>query len=170
MVRLRSFLAAPALALGLLYGLTHPYPSPAQATEQTEGCRLDRVELRGDWGQASFSVEIADDEAERAQGLMFRESLARGAGMLFVYPEPQTAAFWMKNSLIPLDIIFLNETGQVIRIQADAVPGDLTPLPGGDNVFAVLEINAGLAARYGISAGSEMRHEVFSKTAPIWPC
>ncbi len=162
MWRLRASLAAPALALLFGLGLS----SPTLAAD----CRPDRVDLRGHWGQSSFSVEIADDEAERAQGLMFRESLARGAGMLFVYPEPQTAAFWMKNTLIPLDIIFLDQTGRVIQIQANAIPGDLTPLPGGDNVFAVLEINGGLAARYGISIGSEMRHKIFSKTSPIWPC
>ncbi|KPD11922.1 DUF192 domain-containing protein [Phaeobacter sp. 11ANDIMAR09] len=162
MRRLRASLVAPALALLFGLGLS----SPTLAAD----CRSDRVDLRGHWGQTSFSVEIADDEAERAQGLMFRESLARGAGMLFVYPEPQTAAFWMKNTLIPLDIIFLDQTGRVIQIQANAIPGDLTPLPGGDNVFAVLEINGGLAARYGISIGSEMRHKIFSKTSPIWPC
>ncbi|WP_375699953.1 DUF192 domain-containing protein [Pseudophaeobacter sp. TrK17] len=162
MARLRASLAAPALALICGLGLC----APVLAAD----CRPDRVELRGSWGQTSFSVEIADDEAERAQGLMFRESMARGAGMLFVYPTPQRVAFWMKNTLIPLDIIFLDQTGRVIRVQADAVPGDLTPLPGGSNVFAVLEINGGLAARYGISIGTEMRHKVFSKTAPIWPC
>jgi len=162
MRRLRASLAAPALALVVGLGLSFP--------SYAADCRPDRVDLRGSWGQTSFTVEIADDEAERAQGLMFRESIARGAGMLFVYPKPQRAAFWMKNTLIPLDIIFLDETGRVIQIQADAIPGDLTPLPGGDNVFAVLEINGGLAARYGISIGSEMRHKVFSKTTPIWPC
>lgn len=161
-MRPRPSLAAPTLAFVLGLGLSFP----AFAAD----CRSDRVDLRGGWGQTSFTVEIADDEAERAQGLMFRESMARGAGMLFVYPKPQRAAFWMKNTLIPLDIIFLDQTGKVIAIQADAIPGDLTPLPGGDNVFAVLEINGGLAARYGISIGSEMRHKVFSKTAPIWPC
>lgn len=162
MPRLRSFLAASALAM--IFGLGFSTPSLAA------DCRSDRVDLRGSWGQVSFTVEIADDEKERAQGLMFRDSMARGAGMLFVYPKPQRAAFWMKNTLIPLDIIFLDQTGRVITIQADAIPGDLTPLPGGDNVFAVLEINGGLSAQYGISIGSEMRHKVFSKTVPIWPC
>jgi uncharacterized membrane protein (UPF0127 family) len=162
MRRLRGSLAASALAL--FWGLASATSSSAAS------CRPDRVDLRGDWGQTSFSVEIADDEAERAQGLMFRESLARGAGMLFVYPKPQTAAFWMKNTFIPLDIIFFDQTGRVTVIHENAVPEDLTPLPGGDNVFAVLEINGGLAARYGISIGSEMRHKIFSKTSPIWPC
>lgn len=140
--------------------------SPVLAGE----CAPDRVFLRGDWGQAAFSVEIADDEEERSQGLMFREHLDRGAGMLFVYPEPQRAAFWMKNTLIPLDILFLDQTGEITTIHANAVPGDLTPLPGGDSVFAVLEINGGLAERYGISVGTQMRHEIFSNSSPKWAC
>lgn len=135
-----------------------------------DDCRPDRVSLRGDWGKAAFVVEISDDEAERSQGLMYREHLPQRAGMLFVYPEPQPASFWMKDTLIPLDIIFLDQTGVVTTIHANAIPQDLTPLSGGDSVFAVLEINGGLAARYGISIGSEMRHEVFSNSSPKWPC
>ncbi|MDE4131669.1 DUF192 domain-containing protein [Phaeobacter sp. QD34_3] len=141
--------------------------APALAAQD---CVRHRVDLRGDWGQAAFTVEIADTEQSRAQGLMFRDSLARGAGMLFVYERPARAAFWMKNTLIPLDILFLDETGRVTSVHANAIPHDETPIPGGDRVFAVLEINAGLAQRYGIGPGSEMRHEVFSNNTPVWPC
>lgn len=133
-------------------------------------CKPGRVDLRGSWGQTGFSVEIADDEQERAQGLMFRETMPRGAGMLFVYEHPQPAAFWMKNTLIPLDIIFLDESGRVTSVHENAKPGDLTPIPGGDEVFAVLEINGGLARRYGIAPGSQMRHEIFSARGAVWPC
>ena len=133
-------------------------------------CRPERIELRGNWGQASFSVEIADSESERAEGLMFRDALPAGSGMLFVYERPQPAAFWMKNTLIPLDIIFLDQRGVVSLVHDNAVPGDLTPIHGGDDVFAVLEINGGLARRYGISPGTQMRHKVFSGTGAIWPC
>lgn len=133
-------------------------------------CRIDRVDLRGDWGVASFSVELADTEQERALGLMFRDSMPRSAGMLFVYDRPTTAAFWMKNTYIPLDIIFTDETGMVTSVHSDAKPLDLTPIPGGDRVFAVLEINAGLARDYGISAGTQLRHEIFSSNQPVWPC
>ncbi|OBY27235.1 DUF192 domain-containing protein [Leisingera sp. JC1] len=133
-------------------------------------CQSGRVDLRGSWGQTGFSVEIADDEQERAQGLMFRKSMPRGAGMLFVYDRPQPAAFWMKNTLIPLDIIFLNENGLVTSVHENAKPGDLTPIPGGDDVFAVLEINGGLARRYGITSGTQMRHQIFSAGGAVWPC
>ncbi|WP_036797559.1 DUF192 domain-containing protein [Leisingera caerulea] len=142
------------------------WAAPALAAD----CAPDRVDLRGAWGQAAFEVEIADSEAERAQGLMFREELPRGAGMLFVYDQPQPAAFWMKNTLIPLDIIFLDELGRVTSVHENAVPGDLTPIPGGNRVFAVLEINGGLARRYGISAGTQMRHQIFSRSGAVWPC
>ncbi|WP_264213646.1 DUF192 domain-containing protein [Leisingera thetidis] len=144
--------------------------SVAAGTALASECRPGHAELRGDWGQAGFAVEIAASEETRARGLMFRESLPRGAGMLFVYERPQTAAFWMKNTLIPLDIIFLDQRGQVTSVHENAVPGDLTPIPGGDQVFAVLEINGGLARRYGIAAGTQMRHEVFSRTGAVWPC
>lgn len=101
---------------------------------------------------------------------MFRESMPRSAGMLFVYERPQRAAFWMKNTLIPLDMLFVTADGRIGHIHENARPGDLTAIPGGDNVFAVLEINGGLARRYGISVGDVLRHEIFSKSSPIWPC
>ncbi|MGR3759527.1 DUF192 domain-containing protein [Roseobacteraceae bacterium NS-SX3] len=155
------------LLASLLLG---PAFAAAAGTAAAAGCSAERVDLRGPWGQAGFTVEIADSEEERNRGLMFRESLPVGAGMLFVYEYPQRSAFWMKNTLIPLDMIFLDETGTVTRVHSNAVPGDLTPIPGGDKVFAVLEINGGLAARYGIAPGTQMRHEVFSPAAAVWPC
>lgn len=135
-----------------------------------EDCRADRIELRGDWGRAAFSIEIADSVEERARGLMFREAMAAGAGMIFVYPEPGPVAFWMKNTRIPLDMIFADENGQVLRVHDNAIPGDLTPIDGGDGVLVVLEINGGLAKRLGIEPGDAMRHRAFSGPAPLWPC
>ena len=140
------------------------------AAAASAACRDDRVSLRGDWGQAQFTVEVVDDPAERAQGLMFRESLAASAGMLFVYEYPQRVSFWMKNTLIPLDMIFVDETGVVQAIKHEAQPGDLTPIPGGDNILVVLEINGGMARRIGIAVGSQMRHAVFDRSGAVWPC
>lgn len=132
-------------------------------------CRADAVELRGDGGHARFSVEIADDAAERARGLMHRESMPRSAGMLFIYEQPQSVSFWMENTLIPLDLVFLDRTGTVRHVHENAVPLDRTAIPGGDDILAVLEINGGLARRMGIAPGTQMRHPAFGDNA-VWPC
>jgi uncharacterized membrane protein (UPF0127 family) len=123
-----------------------------------------------DSGDIAFATEMATSDDTRSRGLMFREDLPRGAGMLFVFDPPQPVAFWMKNTLIPLDMIFVDRAGMVTRVHEGAIPGDLTPIEGGDSVYAVLEINAGLSARYGIRPGAQMRHEIFSQGPAIWPC
>jgi len=133
-------------------------------------CRDDQVTLRGDWGQAQFTVELADDPEERSRGLMHRESLARSAGMLFVYPQERTVGFWMKNTLIPLDMIFMDASGTVRRIGHEAQPHDTRPVMGGNAIQTVLEINGGLARRIGIAPGWEMRHPAVDQGAAAWPC
>jgi uncharacterized membrane protein (UPF0127 family) len=132
-------------------------------------CATDRLDLRWPDGTKTFAVEVADDDAERAKGLMFRASMDPGAGMLFVYETPRRAMFWMKNTLIPLDMIFADATGTVTRVHANAVPGDLTPIDGGDSVQFVLEINGGLAEQVGIIAGAELRHPAVGPGA-AWSC
>ncbi|RVV98841.1 DUF192 domain-containing protein [Mesobaculum littorinae] len=132
-------------------------------------CATDRVDLRGDWGQAQFRIEIADDAAERAQGLMHRETLGRSRGMLFVYDDPRPVSFWMRNTLIPLDMVFVGPDGVVTRVHENAQPLDETPIDGGPGVLAVLEINGGLAGRMGIAEGSQLRHPAFGPDA-AWSC
>lgn len=140
------------------------------ATSAWAACRDDQVFLRGDWGQARFSIEIADDANEQALGLMHRERLASSAGMLFLYDTPRRLSFWMRNTLIPLDIIFVDADGVVRRVHHNAVPLDETPIPGGSlDLQAVLEINGGLARRMGIARGTELRHSFFGPDA-AWPC
>ena len=133
-------------------------------------CSVGKLELRGPWGQAQFSVEIADSPAEREQGLMFRDSLARSAGMLFRYETPRAASFWMKNTLIPLDMLFADETGVVRYIHSNAIPGDTTAIKGGTGILLVLEINGGLAKRLGITEGTELRTPVLDQGTALWPC
>lgn len=134
-------------------------------------CALDRVDLRGEWGQVRFTVEIADDPAERARGLMFREAMPRMSGMLFIYERPEPLAFWMRNTLISLDLLFVDETGTVVTIHENAVPLDETPLSGGPNpLLAVLEINGGMAAQLGVDIGSELRHPQLPQAQAAWPC
>jgi len=140
------------------------------ASVAVAGCQTDAVTLRGDWGQARFNVEIADTVEERARGLMFRESLPRSSGMLFLYERPQRLSFWMKNTLIELDMIFLDATGTVRAIHERAQPGDLQPKVGGSDLMAVLEINGGLSQALGIDVGSQMRHPAFEDGPAAWPC
>ncbi|MEM9582059.1 MAG: DUF192 domain-containing protein [Pseudomonadota bacterium] len=134
-------------------------------------CSPERVDLRGDWGTARFTVEIADDAKERARGLMFRESMPRMAGMLFVYEAPQRLAFWMRNTRIPLDLLFVDESGRVVTIHENAIPLDETPLSGGEApLLAVLEINGGMSKTLGISLGTELRHPQMPQATALWPC
>lgn len=133
-------------------------------------CSEDMVDLRGDWGQARFTVELADDPAERAVGLMNREAMPRNAGMLFVYERPQRATFWMRNTLISLDMIFVDQAGVVQHVHERAIPLDETTIDGGEGIFAVLEVNGGIAELYGIGVGSELRHPAFDVSQAVWPC
>lgn len=132
-------------------------------------CADDRVTIVGEFGQATFTVEVADDAQERAQGLMFVEQMPTLSGMLFVYERPQNVSFWMKNTLIPLDLIFAGPDGEILRIHENAIPGDLTPIPGGEGVQMVLELNGGLSARLGLQEGAVMQHPSFGADA-ILPC
>lgn len=116
-----------------------------------------------------FTVELANDPEEVQTGLMNREELGPDAGMLFDFGQPREANMWMKNTLIPLDMIFTDRTGTVVHVHSNAVPGDLTPIPGGDDIYTVLEINGGLAERYGIAEGTVMQHPVYGAQA-AWPC
>ncbi len=132
-------------------------------------CRPDTVHLRGDWGSARFTVEIADTPETRSRGLMHRESLPQSAGMLFLYDRPQVLSFWMRNTLIELDMLFIDPEGIVRHIHHRAQPRDETPISGGNGMVSVLEINGGLAKRMGITPGSELRHPFFGPGA-AWPC
>ena len=133
-------------------------------------CDESRVDLRGAWGTVRFTVELAVTPEERSRGLMHRRSLPGGAGMFFVFESPQNVAFWMKDTLIPLDILFLSDEGVVQRIHESAKPLDQTPISGGDGVQYVLEINGGLSRRIGIAAGTEVRHPAIERGTAVWPC
>ncbi|MEM9717258.1 MAG: DUF192 domain-containing protein, partial [Pseudomonadota bacterium] len=117
-------------------------------------CEETRVDLRWDGGSVAFDVDVADDFAERSQGLMFVEEMARSKGMLFVYNRPQRVAFWMRNTLIPLDMLFFDEMGVLQKIHVNAVPLDETAIPGGDDIQYVLEINGGLSDLFAIPEGA----------------
>lgn len=131
-------------------------------------CAPDQVDLRSGGSSLRFHVEVVDTAKGREDGLMFRESLPKFSGMLFVYEAPQPVAFWMRNTLIPLDILFFDAAGRLERIAANAQPHDETPLFGGNAIQYVLEINGGLAAELGITPGAEIRNPAIEGAA--WSC
>ncbi|WP_220338315.1 DUF192 domain-containing protein [Wenzhouxiangella sediminis] len=108
-----------------------------------------------------FSVEIADDDATRAQGLMFRDEMADDHGMLFIFPDQRPRSFWMKNTRIALDIIYIDRDFEVVSISADTPPcrsrnRRCPSYPSEGPAQYVLEINGGLAAKYGIEPGDRI--------------
>jgi uncharacterized membrane protein (UPF0127 family) len=115
-------------------------------------------------GRHRFKVEVAETPAQMEQGLMFRTSLAPDAGMLFIYPQPTVATMWMKNTLIPLDMLFVDAQGRIVNIHQRAVPQSLDVISAAAPVRAVIELNGGTAARLGIEPGDKVLHSAFSDT------
>ena len=150
-----------ALALALLL---------SAASLAHAACAPDIVDIRSENTSARFTVEVADDPAEQARGLMFVEELPQFSGMLFVNEAPRPTAFWMKNTLIPLDMLFIDASGRVETLHENATPLSEESIFGGQAIFAVLEINGGLARKLGIGEGSELRHPAFDAATAAWPC
>ena len=162
------------MMLRVLLALMLLLPAACQAAERPalseNGLALIPLTITTAEGKSHrFTVEVAATEAQQARGMMFRATLAPDAGMIFPMSPPRYASFWMKNTVIPLDMIFVDSTGLVKRVHENAVPGDETPISGGEGILVVLEINAGLAQALGIVPGSQMRHAVFGLDA-LWPC
>lgn len=111
-----------------------------------------------------FAVEVATTPAQLEQGLMFRRHLAANAGMIFDFGTPQMATMWMKNTLIPLDMLFVDAKGRVVNIHQRAVPGSLEPLGATAPVRAVIELNGGTAARLAIKPGDRVLFPIFGDT------
>lgn len=115
-----------------------------------------RLSIQSSGKTHDFTVEVARTPEQQAQGLMNRQSLAPDRGMLFPYHPPADASFWMKNTLIPLDLIFIRPDGTIARIAANAVPMSLDPIPSLEPVAAVLEIPGGRAAELGLKPGDKV--------------
>ncbi len=112
-------------------------------------------------GVRQFMVEIAADEASRAKGLMFRTAVPAGTGMLFDFSPARPVAFWMKSTLIPLDMIFIGSDGRILNIAERTIPQSLTPVPSDGSARGVLEIAGGAASRLGIRPGDRVHHRLF---------
>ncbi|HEX6441466.1 MAG TPA: DUF192 domain-containing protein [Stellaceae bacterium] len=116
-------------------------------------------------GPYKFSVEVATTPEQMEQGLMFRKSLATDAGMIFDFKTPQPAMMWMKNTLIPLDMLFVDAQGRIVNIHERAVPGSLETIGSSAPVRAVIELNGGTAARLGIKPGDRVVFPIFGNAS-----
>ena len=101
---------------------------------------------------------------------MYRRDMPADSGMLFVFERPQSVSFWMKNTLIPLDMLFIAADGTVEQISEMAIPQDETPIPGGADIKFVLEVNGGTARRLGLPKGAVLRHPMIEQPIARWPC
>jgi uncharacterized membrane protein (UPF0127 family) len=110
-----------------------------------------------------FNIWVADDEPRRTRGLMFVKHLNAADGMLFVYPRPQMIAMWMKNTFIPLDILFVAPDGKVVHVVQNTEPQSLKTIESGGTVLGVVELAAGTAARLKIAPGAQVIHPAFGK-------
>ncbi|MEJ1968859.1 MAG: DUF192 domain-containing protein [Rhizomicrobium sp.] len=112
-------------------------------------------------GTRIFHVEVAANEASREQGLMHRTRLARDAGMLFDFGTPMMTAFWMKDTPLPLDILFVRADGTISTVAANAVPFSTSEIVSAEPIRAVIEINGGLSKTLGIEPGDPVRAAIF---------
>lgn len=147
------------MALALLASLAACQPSASNAVDVSRSpAGLEQVPLTITSGQRihRFTVEIARTQEEQATGLMNRSELAPDRGMIFPFAPPRDASFWMKNTLIPLDMIFVAADGSIANIAANTVPLSLEPVPSEGPVGAVLELAGGRAAELGIKPGDKV--------------
>ena len=151
----RHLMAALGVVLALGLGCA--------ARTQTQSQALPTSELVIDTagGPRKFTVEVARNASERATGLMFRTELAPDRGMLFDYDHAQPVIMWMKNTFIPLDMLFIGADSRVVNIAEWTTPRSLDEVPSKGPVKAVLELNGGTAARLGIRPGDRVQHSVF---------
>ena len=144
----------------VLYVLASVTPAAAQSDLETFA-KEELVLALQDGARHSLVVEMATSPRQKAQGLMFRRSLAPDAGMLFVYEVEGLRTMWMKNTVIPLDMLFIDRRGEIVKIAERTVPFSLETVSSDRPALAVLELNAGTASRLGIRPGDRVLHDAF---------
>ena len=131
------------------------------ANAPVSGAELEPLQIVTATGTHDFKVEVAADDLSRERGLMNRRYMAADHGMLFEFPENAPVSFWMKNTYIPLDMIFISPKGVVTNVVAKAEPLSERDIPSGPPCVAVLEVNGGVAASIGLKIGDSVRHAFF---------
>ncbi len=145
-------------ALLVLAPLSARAESPAV---ETSAAKTEPLGIVAKNGRHAFQVEVMRTDADRSRGLMYRRSMAPDHGMLFDFESLQTANMWMKNTYLPLDMVFIRADGSIARIAADTEPLSTKVVSSNEPVLAVLELNAGTAAKLGIRAGDRVEHSLF---------
>ena len=135
--------------------------SPARAQNAQPVFHIEEIEIVTLRGRFGFTVEMAETDEERSFGLQFRPQLPEKHGMLFDFGKTQPIFMWMKNTVIPLDMVFIDAAGRVTRVAENTTPRSLDVIPSGSPVRSVLEVAAGTAAKLGIGKGSLIRHRIF---------
>lgn len=156
-------LARAALALALTAALALPLAivAPSIAQDEAGSAKTEPLGIVSGSGRHRFSVEVMRTDADRARGLMYRRTMAPDRGMLFDFERDQPVTMWMKNTYLPLDIVFIRRDGTIARIAPDTEPLSMKIIPSGEPVLAVLELNAGTSAKLGIKAGDRVEHGLF---------
>ncbi|HXZ17327.1 MAG TPA: DUF192 domain-containing protein [Roseiarcus sp.] len=133
------------------------------AGDRASSAGLEPLQVVADGRTQEFKVEVAADDASRERGLMNRRFMPADHGMLFEFPKNAPVSFWMKNTYIPLDLIFLSPAGVVTNIVAMAEPLSERIIPSGPPCAAVLEVNGGVAASIGLKVGDTVKHPFFKR-------
>ena len=155
----------PKISLLFLFALVFFISGPAFSSGRISRPETARIAITGQTPgrEVKLDMEIASTPLELERGLMDRTSLGQGAGMLFLFQYPAIQQFWMKDTLIPLDMLFIDEHGKIINIHRNAKPNDLTPIPSASPALAVIEINGGGAKLHDIRAGDIVHYKAFKQ-------
>jgi uncharacterized membrane protein (UPF0127 family) len=152
---------AVAVACLTLAGSAPVPVAHAQAEARAATAKTEPLTIVTKTGPKRFDVEVMRDDASRARGLMFRRHMAPEHGMLFDFEHDEPVTMWMKNTYLPLDMVFIQRDGTVSRVAADTEPLSTAIIASGTPVLAVLELNAGTAAKLGIQPGDRIEHPLF---------
>jgi uncharacterized membrane protein (UPF0127 family) len=137
-------------------------PACAQVSGAQPRLRTEPMTIETSRGPVNLTVEMADTPQTRELGLMFRDAPPRNEGMLFDFHEPQEVSFWMKNTKVSLDLLFISQDGRIIRIARNATPFSEDAIPSGAPIRGVLEIAAGRSKELGIAEGDKARQRIFT--------
>jgi len=157
-VAVRRYREIKAVLLAVALGFALPGCSAAEAPQSQTAQTQSGLDIETAQGVKHFTVEVVTTPEAQAKGLMFRENLAPDAGMLFIFGSDSPRAFWMKNTILPLDMIFIRSSGEIVAIAENTVPYSLKPIAPREPAAAVLEVNAGTLARLGIKRGDMVHH------------